>query len=123
MSPTRSFIRSLFCFWFRVDNRDDVIRSIAGLAPLGPGLGIVTLAGGGRYIQSIPRELNPDQAVVLEVAGINGFISVGLLRVNLGWEDERSRNVLEDLVVEGMVWVDDDGEEREYWIPRGISDL
>jgi ESCRT-II complex subunit VPS22 len=103
--------------------RDDIIRSISALAPLGPGLSVVTLPGGGRYIRSIPKELNPDQAIVLEAAGINGFISVGLLKVNLGWEEERSKSVMEELVVEGMVWVDDAGEEREYWIPRGISDI
>lgn len=50
---------------------------------------------------------------------------MGLLQVNLAWEESRSRNVLEDLVVEGMVWVDDGNGmgEREYWIPRGISEL
>lgn len=47
-----------------------------------------------------------------------------MLKVNLGWEDERSKSVLEELVVEGMVWVDDyAGDEREYWIPRGITEL
>jgi len=93
------------------------------LSPLGPGLSIVTLPSGGRYIRSIPRELNPDQATVLEIAGINRYVSVGILRLNLKWEDERSRSVLEELVAEGMVWVDDAGPEREYWIPSGISDV
>jgi ESCRT-II complex subunit VPS22 len=90
---------------------------------LGPGLSVVTLPSGERYIRSIPKELNPDQATVLEIAGIAGFVSVGLLKMNLGWEDERSRSVLEELVSEGMVWVDDASEEREYWIPRGISEI
>jgi ESCRT-II complex subunit VPS22 len=106
-----------------VDYRDDIVRSISSLAPLGPGLSVVTLASGERYIRSIPKELNPDQATVLQVAGIIGFISVGMLKINLGWEDERSKSVLEELVVEGMVWVDDAGDEREYWIPRGITEL
>ena len=106
------------------DVRDDIVRSIGALEPLGPGLSVVKLASGEQYIRSIPKELNPDQATVLEVAGmIGGYISVGLLRLNLGWEDERSKSVLEELAVEGMVWVDDDAEEREYWIPRGISDI
>ena len=86
-------------------------------------MSVVTLPSGDRYIRSIPKELNPDQATVLQIAGKSGFVSLGMLKVNLGWEDERSKSVLEELVVEGMVWVDDDGgEEREYWIPRGISE-
>lgn len=114
---------SLLNAFKRVDYRDDIVRSISALAPLGPGLSVVTLSSGERYIRSIPKELNPDQATVLQVAGISGFISAGMLKINLGWEDERSRSVLEELVVEGMVWVDDAGEEREYWIPRGITEL
>ena len=106
-----------------VNVRDDIIRSIAALTPLGPGLTVITLPSGERYIRSIPKELNPDQTTVLEVAGITGFVSVSLLKYNLGWEDERCRSVLEELVTEGMVWIDDAGEEREYWIPRGITDL
>jgi ESCRT-II complex subunit VPS22 len=107
-----------------IDDRDDIVRSISALAPLGPGVSVVTLPSGARYIRSIPKELNPDQAVVLEVAGLTGgCVSVGLLRVNLQWEEERAKSVLEELVAEGMVWVDDAGMEREYWIPRGITEL
>ena len=101
--------------------RDDIVRSISALTPLGPGLSVVTLSSGERYIRSIPKELNPDQATCLEVAGISGYISLSMLKVNLGWEDERSESVLEELVIEGMVWIDDAGQEREYWIPRGIN--
>jgi ESCRT-II complex subunit VPS22 len=107
-------------------SRDDIIRGINALEPLGPGISLITLPNGSKYIRSIPKELNPDQAIVLDIAGITGgVVSVGLLKVNLGWEESRSRNVLEDLVVEGMVWVDDGAGrgEREYWIPRGISEL
>jgi ESCRT-II complex subunit VPS22 len=102
--------------------RDDIVRSISALGPLGPGVSVVTLAGGERYIRSIPRELNPDQATVLEVAGVAGYVSLSMLRVNLGWEEERSKGVLEEVIVEGMVWVDEGGTEKEYWIPRGITD-
>jgi len=38
-----------------------------------------------------------------------GYVSVGRLRVNLGWEDEWSKSVLEELVSEGMLCVDDAG--------------
>jgi ESCRT-II complex subunit VPS22 len=103
--------------------RDDIVRSISALSPLGPGLDVITLPSGERYIRSIPKELNPDQATVLEIAGISGYVSVGILKLNLRWEDERSRSVLEDLVSEGMVWVDDAAGERKYWIPQGISDI
>lgn len=106
--------------------RDDIIRGINALEPLGPGISIATLPNGTKYIRSIPKELNPDQATVLDIAGITGgVVSVGLLKANLSWEESRSRSVLEELVGEGMVWVDDGAGtgEREYWIPRGISGL
>jgi ESCRT-II complex subunit VPS22 len=115
-------IRSTVFFWVVADFRDDIVRSISALGPLGPGISIISLRNGERYIRSVPKELNPDQATVLEVAGINGYISVSLLRVNLGWEEERSGSVLEELIVEGMVWVDEGGMEKEYWIPKGITE-
>jgi ESCRT-II complex subunit VPS22 len=115
-------VHALRGFGLWADFRDDIVRSIGALGPLGPGISIISLRNGERYIRSVPKELNPDQATVLEVAGINGYISVSLLRVNLGWEEERSGSVLEELIVEGMVWVDEGGMEKEYWIPKGITD-
>lgn len=47
-----------------------------------------------------------------------GFVTVSMLEVNLKWDKARVQTVLDDLISESLVWVDDQAEEREYWIPR-----
>jgi ESCRT-II complex subunit VPS22 len=76
--------------------------------------------GSGKFIRSVPKELNPDQSRVLEVIQIMGFVTVGMLRANLDWEQARAVAVIDDLVADGMVWVDDQGDEVEYWSPAGM---
>ncbi len=65
----------------------------------------------------MPKELNTDQSAVLEAAQVLGYVSVSMLMVNLSWMRPRARTALEDLVGEGMLWVDKQSEEWEYWSP------
>lgn len=89
------------------------------LEPLGSGFSIVRV-GSKQYIRSIPKELNTDQATVLEVIQLLGFVSVSMLRLNLNWEAARAKTVIDDLLADGLVWVDAQGEEREYWSPQKL---
>ena len=68
-------------------------------------------------IRSVPKELNPDQSIVLEVIQVLGYISVSMLQINLQWERPRALAVIEDLVSDSLVWVDLQGDEKEYWSP------
>ncbi|KJZ76229.1 hypothetical protein HIM_04311 [Hirsutella minnesotensis 3608] len=83
-------------------------------------------AGSGRWAAataSVPRELSSDQAAVLEAAQVLGHVSVGMLRDNLGWEGARCRTVIDDLVAQGMLWVDKQtGGEWEFWSPSFMVD-
>jgi ESCRT-II complex subunit VPS22 len=100
---------------------DDVLRALESLEPLG-GMFKVTVLGSSKFIRSVPKELNPDQATVLGVIQILGFVTVSMLRDNLIWEHARSVAVIEDLVADGLVWVDAQAEEIEYWSPASMHD-
>lgn len=49
-----------------------------------------------------------------------GFVSVSMLRLNLKWENARAQTVIDDLIADGLVWVDAQGPEKEYWSPQNL---
>lgn len=98
---------------------DDILRAVRSLEPLGSGFSIVKV-GSKQYIRSIPKELNTDQATVLEVIQVLGFVSISMLRLNLKWEKARAQTVIDDLLADGLVWLDAQGPEKEYWSPQNL---
>ncbi|KAJ5295146.1 hypothetical protein PENANT_c035G10702 [Penicillium antarcticum] len=100
---------------------DDILRAVRSLEPLGSGFSIVNV-GSKQYIRSVPKELNTDQATVLEAIQVLGFVSVSMLRLNLKWEKARAQTVIDDLLADGLVWVDAQGPEKEYWSPQNLLD-
>lgn len=99
---------------------DDIERALECLEPLGGGLKIVQLAH-HKFIRSVPKELNGDQSVVLEVIQVLGYVTVSMLQANLGWEQARAKAVLDDLVADGMLWIDLQAEETEFWSPATLN--
>lgn len=97
-------------------HRDDVVRAVKSLAPLGPGCVVMEL-GSTKMIRSVAKELNKDQATVLQAIQVLGYVSTSMLQANLGWERPRSLAVLNDLLGDSLVWVDNQASEREYWSP------
>ncbi|KAK3380411.1 EAP30/Vps36 family-domain-containing protein [Lasiosphaeria ovina] len=96
---------------------DDILRAVGTLKPLGSAYSIVKV-GSKPYIRSVPKELNTDQSAVLEAAQVLGYVSVSMLMVNLRWTRARAQTAIEDLVGEGMLWVDKQSpREHEYWSP------
>jgi ESCRT-II complex subunit VPS22 len=103
-------------------SEDDVRRAVETLKPLGGSYGIVRV-GRKEYIRSVPRELSNDQVAAVEAAQVLGYVSVSMLRDNLGWERARCRTVIDDLVADGMLWVDKQTwGEWEYWSPTFMVD-
>lgn len=98
---------------------DDIMRAIESLEPLGGMFKTQTL-GGCKFIRSVPKELNPDQATVLEVIQVLGFVTVSMMQANLAWERARAIAVIDDLVADSLVWVDLQGEETEFWSPASM---
>ncbi|KAI5457721.1 EAP30/Vps36 family-domain-containing protein [Mariannaea sp. PMI_226] len=102
---------------------DDVRRAVETLGPLG-GAYAVMRVGRREYVRSVPRELSGDQAAVVEAVQVLGYVSVSMLQDNLGWETARARTVIDDLVGEGMLWVDKQAKgEWEYWSPSSMAEM
>ena len=99
---------------------DDVLRAVKSLKPLGGGFSIITV-GSKQMIRSIPKELNTDQATVLEVLQVLGHVTVSLLEDNLKWDNARVETVIEDLMTDSLVWVDAKAPEKEYWSPAFLQ--
>lgn len=102
-------------------SEDDVVRAVKSLEPLGGGFALVKL-GSKTMIRSVPRELNIDQATVLEAVQVLGYVTVEMLQVNLRWKRQRAITVIDDLVAESLVWVDEQAEQTEYWTPMSIHE-
>ncbi|KAJ5143053.1 uncharacterized protein N7515_001840 [Penicillium bovifimosum] len=98
---------------------DDILRAVRSLEPLGSGFSIINV-GSKQFIRSIPKELNTDQATVLEAIQVLGYVSVSMLRLNLNWEKARAQTVIDDLLADGLVWLDAQGPEKEYWSPQNL---
>lgn len=112
------------CLTFFISLRrcsDDILRAVKSLEPLGSGFSIINV-GNKQYIRSIPKELNSDQATVLEVIQVLGFVTVSMLQANLNWEKARAKTVIDDLLADGLVWLDSQCEENEYWSPQNLLD-
>lgn len=93
---------------------DDVLRAVRSLKPLGSGFAIVNI-GERAMIRSVPKELNTDQSAVLEAIQALGYVTVSMLRANLGWEGARAQTVLDDLLSDALLWIDTQADENEYW--------
>ena len=96
--------------------RDDILRAVATLKPLGSSYSVIKV-GSKPYIRSVPKELNTDQSAVLEAVQVLGYVSVSMLMVNLKWTRPRAQTAVDDLLGEGMLWVDKQCPEWEYWSP------
>jgi len=101
-------------------SNDDILRAVASLKPLGSGFSIVKI-GSRQFIRSIPKELNTDQATVLEAIQVLGYVTVSMLEDNLGWENPRVETVIQDLLTDSLVWVDAKCSEKEYWSPTYLG--
>ena len=104
------------------DSSDDILRAVESLKPLGSGFSIIAV-GSQQMIRSIPKELNTDQATVLEAIQVLGYITVSMLEDNLKWEFARAETVIKDLLADSLVWVDEKAPEKEYWSPAFMQDF
>ena len=104
-----------------VFTESDIMDAINHLSVLGKELEHVKI-GKREYIKSISQELNPDQRAILDTADVLGYVSVSLLHDNFGWKRVRCRTSIDELVTNGILWVDiREKHETKYWITSWVN--
>ncbi|KAG9290785.1 hypothetical protein G9A89_011748 [Geosiphon pyriformis] len=97
-------------------SKDDIIRSIKTLKPLGNGFEILQI-GERKMVRSVPRELNKDQSTLLTLAQEKGYITKDFVEESLnGWSTERINDAVDNLLADGLCWIDTQSNPHEYWI-------
>ena len=98
---------------------EDVLRSIRTLKPLGAGYEVVHI-GNRKMIRSIVKELDVDQARVLEIAeSVGGRVWPQLVADAAGWPVDRAVAALENMLLrDGSCWIDDQDPQASavYWV-------
>jgi ESCRT-II complex subunit VPS22 len=98
---------------------DDLLRAIDKLARLGGGLKAVP-CGKSHIIQAVATEMSMDaNTILLQAQANHGHVDEDLLTSKLSWSHERSSKAVNDLVMEGIVWVDSQATDGKtwYWFP------
>lgn len=98
---------------------DDLLRAIDKLSKLGSGLKVLS-CGKTYIVQSIPSELSLDQnAVIQKAQSNNGCVIVSVIVAELKWTEERATKAVNDMIMEGLVWIDKQSPTGEtwYWFP------
>ncbi|XP_050525119.1 vacuolar-sorting protein SNF8 isoform X2 [Daktulosphaira vitifoliae] len=100
---------------------DDLLCATKKLKIFGNGFSVIPISQGQYMVQSVPGELSMDQTTVLTLlsSSTQPFISLNSLQENLKWEERRASNTIEQMVTEGLCWVDNqNSEEFLYWFPK-----
>jgi ESCRT-II complex subunit VPS22 len=99
--------------------QEDLLKAIEKLSKLGGGIKAIP-SGKTFIIQSVPSELSMDSTVVLlQAQESGGHVDLTSLINTNRWSDERATKVVNQLVMEAVVWVDNQAPNGEtwYWFP------
>lgn len=99
---------------------EDILEAIKKLKVLGSNIKEIPTRNNSYVIHATPAELNSSHIDITQVAhSSKGHVSKPMLREKLNWSDERIEKSLDELIMEGMVWVDNQGPGGEilYWFP------
>ncbi|KAI2803775.1 hypothetical protein RDWZM_001881 [Blomia tropicalis] len=98
---------------------DDIVRAIEKISALGSGIQVIKCKD-TYLVYSLSREVDLDQNEVIKLAQeYDGRITAIQLIDKLKWSINKSEKVLNNLTMEGIVWVDVPKPEADkiYWFP------
>jgi ESCRT-II complex subunit VPS22 len=93
----------------------DVESSIKLLSCLGGGYKVITLENNCKFVQSFPKELNSDHSRVIGLIQQKNVLTANELGISFGWDLIRAHNVLQDLLMLGLIWLDSQGTEKSFY--------
>lgn len=98
---------------------EDIVMAARKLKIFGNGFAVFPVGEGKYMVQSIPGELSLQETSVLSEAANQGqgYVTVSMLMKNLSWTEFRARQAIENILSDGLAWVDNQGEEASYWFP------
>jgi ESCRT-II complex subunit VPS22 len=95
---------------------DDLKRAIKSLDCFGAGgVRIVTIAQ-DLFISSLPDEMSKDSSTILECYNTNAGKSLSELVDELQWPKQRIMHAVNNLMREGVLWVDEHEGITTYWV-------
>lgn len=103
----------------------DLKASLDILNNLGEGYEILTINNKKwlkSSIASTTTDISSDQKKVYEICTfMGGYVTKTLLIDNYGWDKVRCKTVLDDMIMNGFLWIDNNDGELMYWEPSWIS--
>lgn len=107
----------------------DIYRSLSILDTLGKGYEILSINEHKwlKYASAssgLSENISNDQRKVYDLCGfMGGYVSYRLLRDNYGWDKMRCKSVIDEMIMNGFLWVDSQGINGEwhFWEPSWIS--
>lgn len=98
---------------------EDILEAIKKLKVLGSNIKEIP-SKDSYIIHAAPAELNSDHINISKAAHqTQGYVNRSMLREQLDWSDERVEKALNELIMEGVVWIDNQDARGEnlYWFP------
>lgn len=103
---------------------DDLMCAVKKLKIFGNGFRYIPIGGGKWMIQSVPGELSMDQTAVLKLLSSSArpFVTLTSLIERLDWEKTRALNTVNQMISEGLCWVDEQDAETSFWFPSMFTE-
>jgi len=99
---------------------EDIKTALSKIDCLGNGLGLVRI-GRKSYVKSVPMELNRDHEELIRLAEGKGYFTREHVMDKLRWPERRAVDAIENLMKEGICWLDAQARPVEYWLPSVLD--
>lgn len=108
-------------------SEEEIIKSLTLLGEEGNGYEILDI-NRKKWIRSTGSSgkgsISTNQKKVYELCEFTGgYVTYRLLRDNYGWDAVRLNTVIDEMILNGFLWIDNQGftGERQFWEPSWIS--
>ncbi|SGZ57264.1 CIC11C00000003648 [Sungouiella intermedia] len=106
---------------------DDIAKAMTVLDALGKAFEVLEI-NHKKWIKFVEgsgsRGISNDHKKIYELCEfMGGYVTLRLLRDNYGWDSVRLKSVMDDMILNGFLWIDNQGPtgEWQFWEPSWIS--